>query len=183
MADTFCPLPGAARDPAAEARGLSAGPLERLAILRRFRRVAMVGLSANPMRPSHFVAIYLANRDYDIVPVNPREERILGQRCYPSLRAVDGPVEIVDIFRAPQHVPSIVDEAIEIGAKAVWMQFGIVHEAAARRALDAGLQVVMDECMKVEHARFAGGLTAMGLHSGVVSAGSWGSPGGEPGLG
>ncbi len=144
--------------------------------------MAIVGLSTNPLRPSHFVAIYLSNRGYEIVPVNPRETEILGRRCYPSLRAVEGPVEVVDIFRDPIHVPGIVDEAIEVGAKAIWMQFGVIHEAAARKALDAGLEVVMDRCMKVEHARFDGGLTAMGLRTGVISAGSWGKPDGKPSL-
>lgn len=184
MPDPFCSLP-AWGDGSSDDRlqpGLSAGPQQRLAILRRYRRVAIVGLSANPMRPSHFVAIYLANRGYDIIPVNPREDDILGRRCYPSLRAIDGPVEVVDIFRAPKYVPSIVEEAIEVGAKVIWMQFGVIHEEAARRAIGAGLDVVMDRCMKVEHARFDGGLTSMGLHTGVVSASSWGKPDGKPGL-
>ena len=152
---------------------LSAGPQERLSILRRFRRIAMVGLSANPMRPSHFAAIYLVNRGYDIIPVNPRAKRILGRPCAPSLGAIDGPVEVVDIFRPPRFVPSIVDEAIEVGAKVVWMQFGVVHEDAARKALNAGLEVVMDQCMKVEHARFFGGLSWLGLNGGVVSSRGW----------
>ncbi len=161
---------------------LSAGPAQRLAILRRFRRIAMVGLSANPLRPSHFVAIYLARRGYDILPVNPRETEILGRRCYPSLRAVEGPIEVVDIFRDSRHVPGIVDEAIEVGAKVVWMQFGVLHADAACKALEAGLEVVMDKCLKVEHARFEGGLTSMGLRSGVISSNSWGKPDGKPSL-
>ncbi len=142
----------------------------------------MVGLSANPMRPSHFVAIYLANRGYDILPVNPREQSILGRRCYPSLQAIEGPVEVVDVFRAPRHVPAIVEQSVAAGAKAVWMQFGIVHEEAARQAIAAGMEVVMDKCMKVEHARFFGGLTALGLHSGVVSSDSWSVSDGKHGL-
>ena len=184
MGDVFCSLPpwgdANSEDPSKES--LSAGPQQRLDILRRFRRVAMVGLSANPLRPSHFVAIYLANRGYDVIPVNPREKEILGRPCYPSLRAVEGPVEIVDIFRAPEFVPAVVEEAIEVGARVIWMQFGVIHEESARQAIDAGLEVVMDRCMKVEHARFDGGLTSMGLHTGVVSATSWGKPDGTPGL-
>ena len=152
---------------------LTAGPQQRMAILRRYRRVAMVGLSANPMRPSHFAATYLANRGFDLIPVNPGAERILGRRCFPDLPSIDGPVEIVDIFRPPRFVPAIVEDAIGIGAKVVWMQFGVVHEDAARRALDAGLEVVMDQGMKVEHARFFGGLTGLGLNGGVVSARAW----------
>lgn len=178
MAEAYCSLPSPGEDFA----DLSAGPLERLTILQKYRRVAMVGLSANPLRPSHFVAIYLANRGYKIIPVNPKEREILGRRCYPSLQAIDGPVEVVDVFRAPDAVPGIVEDAIAIEAKVVWMQFGVIHKGAARRALDAGLEVVIDKCMKVEHARFDGGLTAMGLHSGVVSSGSWGKPDGSPGL-
>lgn len=184
MGDAFCSLPpwgdATAEDPSRAS--LSAGPQQRLAILRRYRHVAMVGLSANPLRPSHFVAIYLANRGYDIIPVNPRENEILGRRCYPSLRAIDRPVEVVDIFRAPEFVPPVVEEAIKVGAKVIWMQFGVIHEEAARLAIDSGLEVVMDRCMKVEHARFDGGLTSMGLHTGVVSASSWGKPDGKPGL-
>ena len=162
---------------------LSAGPQARLSILQRHRRIGMVGLSANPLRPSHFAAIYLANRGYDIVPVNPRAERILGRRCFPSLTALEQPVEVVDIFRPSRHVPAIVEEAIATGAKVVWMQFGVIHEQAARRALDAGLEVVMDHCMKVEHARFFGALSALGLNSGVVSARNWRPEEGRRGLG
>ena len=152
---------------------LSAGPQQRLAILRRYRRVALVGVSANPLRPSHFVAVYLANRGYNIVPVNPRAKTVLGRPCFPSLSAIPQPVDVVDIFRPPRFVPAIVDEAIQIGAKVIWMQFDIVHEEAARRAREAGLEVVMDQCMKVEHARFFGGLSALGLNGGVVSSRSW----------
>ncbi len=152
---------------------LSAGPQARLSILRQHRSVAMVGVSANPLRPSHFVAVYLANRGYDVIPVNPGATSILGRRCFPSLESVPRPVEIVDVFRPAQHVPAIVEDAIKVAARVVWMQFGIVHEQAARRALGAGLQVVMDQCMKVEHARFFGGLTGLGLNGGVVSARGW----------
>lgn len=143
----------------------------------------MVGLSANPLRPSHFAAVYLANRGYDVVPVNPRAERILDRRCYPDLTSIEGPVEVVDIFRPARFAPGIVEAAIAVGAKVVWMQFGVIHEDAARRALDAGLEVVIDQCMKVEHARFFGGLSALGLNGGVVSARSWRPGDGRAGLG
>ncbi len=143
---------------------------ERLRILQRYRTIAMVGLSSNPYRPSHFAAIYMLAEGYRVIPVNPREQEILGRRCYPSLREIPEPVEIVDIFRDPKAVPGIVEEAIAIGAKVIWMQLGVINEAAARRAREAGLEVVMDACVKIEHARFFGGLSAIGLNTGVVSA-------------
>jgi predicted CoA-binding protein len=143
---------------------------QRLSVLERYRRIAMVGLSSNPYRPSHFAAIYMLAQGYTVFPVNPREQEILGQRCYPSLREVPGPVEIVDIFREPAAVPAIVEEAIAVGAKVVWMQLGVIHLEAAQRARDAGLEVVMDACVKIEHARFFGGLSSIGLNTGVISA-------------
>lgn len=142
---------------------------ERLRILRQYRTIAMVGLSGNPFRPSHFAAIYMLAAGYHVIPVNPREQEILGQKSYASLRDIPEPVEIVDIFREPKAVPGIVDEAIAIGAKVVWMQLGVIHEAAAQQARDAGLDVVMDSCVKIEHARFFGGLSTIGLNTGVVT--------------
>jgi len=143
---------------------------ERLRILERYRRIGMVGLSSNPFRPSHFAAVYLISEGYDVVPVNPRETEVLGRRCYPSLAAIPGGVEVVDIFREPAAVPGIVEEAIATGAKVVWMQLGVIHEEAAERARAAGLDVVMDRCMKIEHARFFGGLNTIGMNTGVVTA-------------
>jgi predicted CoA-binding protein len=143
---------------------------DRLRILERYRRIAMVGLSSNPFRPSHFAAIYLISEGYDVVPVNPREKAILGRTCYPSLSAIPGGVEVVDIFREPAAVPAIVDEAIAIGAKVVWMQLGVIHEGAAEKARAAGLEVVMDRCMKIEHARFFGGLNTIGMNTAVLTA-------------
>lgn len=150
----------------------SAGADERLRILTSYRTIAMVGLSADPMRPSHFAAIYLQAVGYDLIPVNPRYagETILGQTVYAALSEIPRPVEIVDIFRKAADVPPIVEEAIAIGAKVVWMQLGIVHEAAAQRARDAGLDVVMNRCAKIEHARFFGGLNLVGMNTGVVTA-------------
>jgi len=141
-----------------------------LRILQRYRRIAMVGLSANPMRPSHFAAIYMLSKGYEIIPVNPREKQILGRTCYASVTDAPGPVEIVDIFREIAAVPEVVEDAIAADAKVVWMQLGIVHEEAAERARQAGLEVVMDRCVKIEHARFFGGLNMLGLHSGVISS-------------
>lgn len=143
---------------------------DRLRILRQYRTIAMVGLSGNPYRPSHFAAIYMLSEGYRVIPVNPREQEILGQRCYASLRDIPEPVEVVDIFREPKAVPAIVEEAIAIGAKVVWMQLGVINEAAALRAREAGLEVVMDACVKIEHARFFGGLSTLGLNTGVITA-------------
>ena len=147
--------------------------MDRYRILERYSTIAMVGLSANPYRPSHFAAKYMLSKGFHIIPVNPREKQILGRPCYGSLTEIGAPVEIVDIFRSPRDVPPIVEEAIGIGAKVVWMQLGVIHLEAAKRARDAGLQVVMDHCVKVEHARFFGGLHLLGLNTGVISARSW----------
>jgi predicted CoA-binding protein len=143
---------------------------DRLRILQQYRTIAMVGLSSNPFRPSHFAAIYMLAEGYNIIPVNPREKEILGRKSYASLRDIPEPVEIVDIFREPNAVPPIVEEAVAIGAKVIWMQLGVIHEAAARRTRDAGLEVVMDACVKIEHARFFGGLNTIGLNTGVISS-------------
>ena len=143
---------------------------DRLRILRETHTIAMVGLSSNPFRPSHFAAIYMLSEGYNVIPVNPREQEILGRRCYPSLRDIPERVDLVDIFREPSAVPPIVEEAIAIGAKVVWMQLGVINETAARRAREAGLEVVMDACVKIEHARFFGGLNSIGLNTGVISA-------------
>ncbi|MBV8819649.1 MAG: CoA-binding protein [Acidobacteriaceae bacterium] len=145
-------------------------PSDRLRILERYRRIAMIGLSSNPFRPSHFAALYLMAEGYDVTPVNPREQSVLGRMSYPSLRAIPGPIEVVDIFREPAAVPAIVDEAIELGAKVIWMQLGVIHEGAAAKAREAGLQVVMDRCMKIEHARFFGGLNTIGMNTGVITS-------------
>jgi len=143
---------------------------DRLRILKQAHTIAMVGLSGNPFRPSHFAAIYMLAEGYNVIPVNPREQEILGRRSYASLRDIPEPVDIVDIFRDPAAVPPIVEDAIAIGAKVVWMQLGVINEAAAQRARDAGLEVVMDACVKIEHARFFGGLSTIGLNTGVITA-------------
>jgi predicted CoA-binding protein len=143
---------------------------DRVRILETYKRIAMVGLSANPFRPSHFAAIYMLAHGYDVTPVNPRETEILGRRSYASLRDVPGPIEIVDIFREPAAVPDIVEDAIARGAKVIWMQLGVINAKAAARAREAGLEVVMDRCVKIEHARFFGGLSSIGLNTGVISS-------------
>jgi uncharacterized protein len=143
---------------------------ERVWILTEYKKVAMVGLSANPFRPSHFVAIYLISQGFDVIPVNPREKSILGRTCYPSLLDIPGPVDIVDVFRDPSAVPAIVEEAIQIKAKVLWLQLGVIHEEAAERARAAGITVIMDRCMKIEHARLFGGLNSIGLNTGTLSS-------------
>jgi predicted CoA-binding protein len=143
---------------------------DRIRILERYKRIAMVGLSSNPFRPSHFAAIYLLAHGYDVTPVNPREKEILGRKSYPSLLDAPGPIEIVDIFREPSAVPASVEEAIQRDAKVIWMQLGVIHEEAAERARQAGLEVVMDRCIKIEHARFFGGLSTIGLNTGLISS-------------
>ncbi len=122
-------------------------------ILTSAKNVAVVGLSDKPGRDSHRVAAYLKTRGYKIFPVNPTIEEVLGERSYPRLEDIPEPIDVVDIFRAPEHVPPIVESAIAIGAKVVWMQLGVVNEEAAEKARDAGLTVVMDRCMMQEHKR------------------------------
>jgi len=139
-------------------------------ILHDYKRVAMVGLSADWYRPSNFAAKYLLDRDFEVIPVNPKYDEILGQKCYPDLKSIPTPVDIVDLFQRPDRIPPFVDQAIEIGAKVVWMQLGIVNEEAAQKARDAGLEVVMDRCMKIEYARLYGGLNWLGVNTGVISA-------------
>jgi uncharacterized protein len=122
-------------------------------ILSTTKTVAVVGLSNNPNRPSYDVAAYLQGHGYRIIPVNPLITEVLGERSYANLREVPVPVDLVDIFRKSDDVPPVVDDAIAIGAKVVWMQEGIVHDAAAKKARAAGLKVVMDRCTLKEHAR------------------------------
>lgn len=124
-------------------------------ILRTFRRIAVVGISARPERDSHHVASYLRQAGYDIVPINPALAQWEDLPCYPDLRAAPGPIEVVDIFRRSSEVGPIVDDAIAIGARAVWMQIGVIDEAAAERARAAGLLVVMNRCTLREHGRLA----------------------------
>ena len=126
-------------------------------LLNETKTIAVVGMTSRPSRPDHYVSAYLKNNGYRIIPVNPYEEKVLGEKAYPDLRAVPEPVDLVLLFRRPEHVPPHVEEAIDIGAGAVWMQSGIVNREAARRAQEAGLDVVMDACMMIEHRRRAAG--------------------------
>jgi predicted CoA-binding protein len=152
-------------------RGL-AGAAEIRALLTRARTVAMVGLSADQMRPSYFVAVYLIAAGYRVFPVNPRYvgSAILGRQVFAALSEIPEHVDIVDIFRRPADVPSVMEDAIAIGADSVWMQLGVVNQAAADHARAAGLIVVMDRCMKVEHGRHLGQMHCMGFSTGIISA-------------
>ena len=125
-------------------------------ILSEGKTIAVVGLSPRPERDSHLVAKYLKEHGYRIIPVNPMVDEVLGEKSYPDLKAIPERVDVVDVFRKAEDVLPIVDQAIEIGASAVWMQLGIVNEAAATRAREAGLGVVMDQCMLIEHKRMVG---------------------------
>ena len=138
-------------------------------ILQSFTRVAMVGLSPNPSRPSYRVAVHLLAYGYEVIPVNPGVSEVLGIPAVPSL-AEAGPLEIVDVFRRIEAVPAVVDEAIALGAKAIWLQLGLRDEEAAARAREAGVAFVQDRCIKMEHCRWFGGLNWVGLATGVVSS-------------
>ncbi len=139
-------------------------------ILIENKRVAIVGLSADWSRPSNFVGKYLLEHGFEVIPVNPKYDEILGQKCYADLKDIPTPVDMVDLFQRSDRIPPFVDDAIEIGAKVVWMQLGIVNEEAAQKARDAGLEVVMDRCVKIEYARLFGGLNTAGVDTGVISA-------------
>ena len=139
-------------------------------ILARSRTLAVVGLSAQWHRPSYFAAKYMQDHGYRIVPVNPRYDEVLGQKCYPDLRSIPHPVDLVDCFRKSSDIPPLADDAIAIGAKVLWMQLGIVNHEASQRASAAGLDVVMNRCVKIEHARILGGLNWAGVNTGVISA-------------
>ncbi|MBE3557931.1 MAG: CoA-binding protein [Ktedonobacteraceae bacterium] len=148
---------------------------DRLNILRQYRHVAIVGISADQYRPSHFVAIYLQAEGYDIVLINPRYagQTILGRRVYASLteaKAAGEQIEIVDVFRKPDDIPPIAEEAISIGAKVLWVQLGLKSEQARAIANKAGITYVENRCIKMEHARFYGGLHTVGLNTGVILA-------------
>lgn len=139
-------------------------------ILARSRTLAVVGLSAQWHRPSHFAAKYMQDHGYRVIPVNPRYADVLGQKCYPDLRSIPEPVDIVDCFRKSEQIPAIANDAIAIGAKVLWMQLGIENAEAARCAVAAGLDVVMNRCVKIEHARILGGLNWAGVNTGVISS-------------
>ncbi len=140
-------------------------PLTIQRVLHTAKTIAIVGLSNNPLRASYFVGYYLKRHDYQVIPVNPRETEILGQTCYPSLRDVPEHVDIVNVFRAPDALPDIAREAVEIGADALWCQFGVINEEGAQIAEDGGVTVIMDRCLKVEHARYVGRMHWLGFNT------------------
>jgi predicted CoA-binding protein len=144
---------------------------ERLRILSRTESVTIVGASNNPARPSFFVATYLlSSSKYRVNFVNPRLGELLGQRVYPSLTDVPGGADLVSVFRKHDDLPSVAEEAIAAGARTLWLQLGLWHEPVAERTISAGLDVVMNRCVKIEHARFAGGLHLAGFNTGVISS-------------
>jgi predicted CoA-binding protein len=139
-------------------------------ILRDSRTLAVVGLSAQWHRPSFFAAKYMQEHGYRVIPVNPSYDAILGEKCYKSLRDIPVPVDVVDCFRKSAEIPAIAEEAIAIGARVLWMQLGVQSEAARARAEAAGLEVVENRCVKIEHGRFFGGLGWVGVNTKVISA-------------
>ena len=139
-------------------------------ILTRSRTIAVVGLSANWYRPSYFAAKYMQDHGYRIIPVNPNYAEILGETCHVALTTIADKVDIVDCFRRPEEIVPIARDAVAIGAKVLWMQLGIRNDEAARIAIDGGLDVVMDRCVKIEYARIMGGLNWAGVNTGVISA-------------
>ncbi len=146
---------------------------DRLTLLQQYRHIAIVGISADQYRPSHFVAIYLQAEGYDIIPVNPKYagQTLLGKRVYASLteaKEAGEEIEIVDVFRKAEDVAPVAEEAIAIGARVLWLQLGIRNDEVGKRAQEAGLIFVQDRCIKMEHARFFGGLHTVGLNTGVI---------------
>ena len=140
-------------------------PLTIQRVLHTAQTIAVVGLSNNPLRASYFVGYYLKRHGYQVIPVNPRETEILGETCYPSLLDVPGHVDVVNVFRAPDALPSIARDAVAIGADTLWCQFGVINAEGARIAADGGVTVIMDRCVKVEHARYIGRMHWLGFNT------------------
>lgn len=134
-------------------------------VLSGARTIAIVGLSGNPLRASHFVGFYLQRHGYHVIPVNPRESEVFGARSYASLSEIPEPVDIVNVFRAPAALPGIAKDAVAIGAKALWCQFGVIDEEGVRIAVEGGLDVVVDRCIKVEYARYKGRMHWLGFNT------------------
>lgn len=145
-------------------------PLTILGILNTAKTIAIVGLSPNELRASHFVGFYLKRHGYHVVPVNPRERTILGETSYPDLASVPFEIDVVDVFRAPDALPQIAADAVRVGAKTLWCQYGVINPEGGRIAEDGGLKVVMDRCMKVEHARHLGRMHWLGFNTGQITA-------------
>lgn len=140
-------------------------PLTIQRVIHGAKTIAIVGLSSNPLRASHFVGYYLRRHGYRVIPVNPRETEILGEKSYPSLADVPGPIDVVNVFRAPDALPAIARDAVAAGAGTLWCQFTVVNEEGARIADAGGLSVVMDRCLKVEHARYVGRMHWLGFNT------------------
>jgi uncharacterized protein len=145
-------------------------PLTIQRVLHTSKTIAVVGLSPNELRASYFVGYYLRRHGYRVIPVNPRESEILGQKCYPSLPDVPEPVDVVDVFRAPDALPGIARDAVAIGAKTLWCQFGVINDEGAQVAEDGGVTVIMDRCLKVEHARYLGRMHWLGFNTQRITA-------------
>ena len=145
-------------------------PLTIQRVLYAARTIAIVGLSKNNLRASNFVGYYLKRHGYRVIPVNPRETEILGETSYPSLSEVPGTVDVVNVFRAPDALPGIAREAVAIGVPALWCQFGVINSDAARIATDGGVTVIMDRCLKVEHARYMGRMHWLGFNTNRITA-------------
>lgn len=142
-------------------------------LLHDCRRIAVVGISAEWHRPSYFVGKYLLEHGYTMIPVNPKYAEVLGQTCYPDVRSAAreaGPIDLVDCFRRSDDIGPLTEDAIAVGAKCLWMQLGVINEVAARRARAAGLEVVQDRCVKIEHGRLFGGLNWAGVNTRVISS-------------
>jgi uncharacterized protein len=140
-------------------------PLTIQRVLHTASTIAIVGLSKNELRASNFVGYYLKRHGYRVIPVNPRETEILGEKSYPSLLDIPEPVDVVDVFRTPDALPSIAREAVAIGAGTLWCQFGVINADGAKIATDGGVTVIMDRCIKVEHARYVGRMHWLGFNT------------------
>jgi uncharacterized protein len=145
-------------------------PLTIQRVLHNTRTIAVVGLSNNQLRASYFVGYYLKRHGYQVIPVNPRETEILGEKCYPSLADVPVPVDMVDVFRAPAALPQIARDTVAIGASALWCQFGVINAEGAKIAEDGGVTVIMDRCVKIEHARYLGRMHWLGFNTQRVTS-------------
>jgi predicted CoA-binding protein len=145
-------------------------PLEIQRVIHTAKTIAIVGLSSNELRASNFVGFYLKRHGYNVIPVNPRETEIFGETSYPSLLELPVHVDIVNVFRAPDALPGIAREAVEIRAGALWCQFGVINEEGARIAEEGGLTVIMDRCLKIEHARYVGRMHWLGFNTGRITS-------------
>jgi uncharacterized protein len=145
-------------------------PFTIQSIINRMKTVAIVGLSPNELRASYFVGYYLRRHGFHVIPVNPREQSIMGVTSYPSLGDVPEKIDVVDVFRAPDAVPAIAREAVDVGAGALWLQYGVISPEGAQTAEDGGLDVVMDRCLKVEHARYLGRMHWLGFNTGEITS-------------